>query len=319
MTDSDLPSARSATSVVDDYISRIERLSEEDEQALLTRLLQEGYDQGCFLRPKSDDMSAEDFSQVRHLIEALAERERPLRGEEEDPHPWGRDQEPIEDDEPGFLILSQRCDLLAALALEPFVELAFVHRLTGRGESRTARLNSPRWLPVAEDEAGLWIVDLRLRALLPKDRLVEYPARQVVAKEHRPQLRLRLGQRYTRDAVPDEIVQKLALPIGKVLRKNANKDLTKHFSDFLVTMDDDRPRLHAVIGEAFAPIAGDDAYHELEAKFPEEVRAELHEDSGAIHVSQLHFALWQASIKLDFDAASWDEKIAAPDAAEPTR
>ena len=310
--------------VVDEYIARLQGLDARAERTLLNRILTGGFDQGCFIRPSPTVLLPDDPVEVKRLMDAIQNRERPPREEVADPFEYGRSQEPIDGDEPGFVVLSQRCDLLSTFALDPLVELAMARRVADRAEASTARRNSPRWLPLVEDEGGLWIVDLRLRAHLPKDKLIEFEPRQVVAEDDWDRFRLRLGQRYTRDALPDSLVDQLARPIGKVVLKRSNSELTECFTDFLVRfeVDDDgeqRPRLYAVIGENFSQRSGEEAYEKLEEQFGAAVTDGLHGDSGAIHVRQLHFLLWNTAMKLDFDAASWDAKIATPDAAEPTR
>jgi len=154
---------------------------------------------------------------------------------------------------------------------------------------------------------------------MPKIDLVDHAPRQIVSGDDWSEFRLRLGQRYTRDAVPEELVKTVERPVKKVVFANKNRELADHFTDFLLREEEGQPMLRAVTGLDYTQDQGEDAYDELEREFPDEVVELLHPGSGAVHITDLHFLVWLKSTKLGLDAASFDPKRAGPDTSPPTR
>jgi hypothetical protein len=207
------------------YIERILALGEDAEVKLLDAILTRGYDQGCFLRPDMLDLlPASDPTATDAVLAALAARQLAPSASAADPfeHDALAAQE-LGEVEPGFIVLTQRCDLVRSLAVEPFVELAAVEVVRDKDRISVAKRNSPRSIFIAEHPDGAWVPDLRRRAVLAKDRLPAYAARQLVAEgSPHKRLKLRVGQRYSRDALPTDLVERLQRPLVKLLRKSSH-------------------------------------------------------------------------------------------------
>jgi hypothetical protein len=306
-------------STADEYIERLGVLSLAEEQRLLDEVLAKGFDQGCILDLESTALIA-DVSDVERVFDAASER--PLaRAAGQDAFPEGRDVAPIPSIDSPFVVVSQRCDLVTGLRLEPLVEVVRATSLSSESDqARAARMNSARLIPLAEQDSLLWAGDLRVRGYLPKDLLVRYPACQVVPSNLRARFRLRLGQRYSRDALPADLVATVQRPlIGRVIGRNATtRQLASVFTDWLLYPDEGRYRLLAVVDPAYSKNEGDDAYNQLSRYFPDELEALLTDASGAIVMEQLNFLLWLGAMKINLDEISWHE-TKGEGHSEPTR
>jgi hypothetical protein len=303
----------------DAYIRRLQQLDEAGEQELLNTVLSKGFDQGCFLRPQENSLVPLDPAEVERVFLVL--RDRPLaRAVGDDPFPSGLDVAPVPGEEPGFVVLSQRCDLVSGFVAEPFVELARVLPIDARSEqARSARLNSTRSTALIEDETQLWVADLRIKTLIPKDVFAAYDAVNVVPRESRQRFRLKLGQRFSRDALPIDLVEKLQRPLIDVIGKNTtNRTLAAIFTDWLVIPDGGRFQLLAVVSSDYSQHEGDDAYHQLAARFPPDTDAMLTARSGAITMNNLSFLTWLVALKINLDVISW-HPAKSTGQAEPTR
>jgi hypothetical protein len=306
-------------SVATDYMGRLAKLSAATEEELLTAILDQGFDQGCFLTCGTEPLVS-NFAEVDAIIEAAGGRPQ-ARAKGEDPFPEGRDAEFVPECRSGLVIVSQRCDLVTGLAMEPLAEVAKAVPLDSSSvEARAARLNSPRFLPLVEQDGALWVADLRCRGFLPKDVLNQLQPIQVVPPELRPRLRLRLGQRFSRDALPNALVATIQRPlIQKVVGKNnASRVAASVFTDWLLYPEEGRYRLIAVVDPTHNQQEGDDAYDQLAQLFPEELEEMLTEGSGAVTMANLSFLLWLSAMKINLDEISWHE-TKGQGHAEPTR
>lgn len=293
------------------FIERIRVLGEQDEIALLDAILTGGYDQGCFLRPDGSDLlPAGDLSAMDAVIAALDERRLSPSATVADPY----EHEPLatramDDERPGFVVVTQRCDLVRPLISEPFVELAAVELARDKDAISVAKRNSPRAIFVADHPDGAWVADLRRRAVLAKDRLTAYPPVQLVeAGEPHKRFKLRVGQRYSRDALPSDLVERLQKPLVKLLRKSSHMKKVEPFSDFLVFRNGDQVEIKAVFPTSVDRRAAEDAWAALEEVMPKELIELIHEDSGAISVTQLHFWRYFSGWKLDLDEVTYHRK-----------
>lgn len=298
--------------------------SEHDEIACLDELLVRGVNQGWFLRPTDDDLVVPDPPTIAALSEALTGRSRPKPSRDD---PWATESPPCEaipDRDPGWVILTQRCDLIRAYVAEPLVELARATLLTDPTEVRAARLNSPRFIAFANcDVDSCWAADLRERAWLPKPRVLDQtPLVQAIETERqRKQFRLRLGQRYWRDPVPDDVVTDLQNPLRDVLNRSTTRvAMVRNFAAWLgQRLDEGQILVIAVAAEGRLAEAEEDwaeVMQTLGATKPDAYRM-IHEDSGVYSAEDISLAVWLDAFKFDFDEITYGRR-ADEDHAEPS-
>ncbi len=305
----------------DAYIERLQRLDYEGEGELLEAILRAGFDQGCVISPREDQVLPYSAPGARHVIEAVSGR-RLARASGDDPFPDGLPVGAMPTQEPRLVVLTQRCDLIAGLVAEPFVELAQVVAVDASSdEARSARLNSARLIAIAEDGEQLWAADLRVKAWLPKDLLPCQDAINVVPKGlPRDRFRLRLGQRFSRQALSAELVVRVQRPlIDRVIGRNATaRSQGAIFTDWLLAPEDGKFTLLAVVSQDHSLREGDDAYEQLSQHFPEDLESLLTDSSGAISMEQLDFLTWLTALKINLDELSWHPTKSGGH-AEPTR
>lgn len=291
--------------------------SETEERAVLNAVLSTGFDQGWLLRPKPGEL-LRDASVVDSVLEQIAGRPQ-ARPDVEDP--W-RDGSPLPakdlGEEPGWVILTQRCDLIRGYTLEPLVELVRAVRVVDRNEARKARINSTRLISIESDDVGLWAADMRTRAWLPKHLLPLVDAQPVVASaaSHK-RFRHRLGGRYWRDAVPDDLRDSLGVPMAKAFSKGDRNRLLRHFSMLLGRRVEGQVMVLAVMSpdasEDDAIADWDDAMSELGA-IDSQARAMVHPDSESIAEEDLSVAEWLDCFKFDFDDLTYGSRASADQA-----
>jgi len=221
---------------------------------------------------------------------------------------------------PGWVVITQRCDLIRSLHDEPFVEIARVAFETDANLVQSAKRNSSRFLFIAAVAGGAWVADLRHQALLAKDQLPATPAlNPVPAGTDRRRLKLRIGQRYSRDALPTDLVEAVQKPILKVLKKSGPRKASESFSEWLVFRSGDKVVIQAVFDlSRISQAAADDAYNEIEKAFGQELLALIDEkDSGAVSLQGISLWRYFYGFKMDLDEVSYGSK-ASPDATKPT-
>jgi hypothetical protein len=302
----------------DAYHQRLLSIDFDEERRLLEGILSGGYDQGCFLRPRAEDLLGFSPDHTEHVM-AAAEQRAGCRARESASPADTYSYRPIDSTEPGFVIVSQRCDLLAALRDEPFVELVAARAVDAESsEARSARLNSARLILLAEEGERVWVADLRRRLLLAKDRLIAYAPHHAIPAAQRERVRMRLGQRYSRDPLPHHLVVALQRPLIKLLGKNKTTNRQASvFSEWMLHEEQgERYRLIAMVAPNHTSLEGDDAYDALSRLFTEEMNALLDDDSGALAMEELDFRLWSLSLKINLDEISWHGE---GDQAEPNR
>ena len=300
------------------YIQRIEELNSNDEQALLELIVTRGYDQGCFLRLEADEFLPADDPEVTHAVFVSLNGRAAVQANVSDP--FELEQTPtgtIEREQPGYVILTQRCDLVRPLVTEPFIELAYAELIHDAAAINEAKKLSNRKLHIADrEQGGAWVADLRCRVAFPKDRLIRHPMVQPIDGERmRKRFKLRVAQRYSRDPLPDDVRERLQ-PLISLLRKNkTSMTLSEPFSDFLVFRQDDKVLVLAIYPPRVETKAADDAWQSIEDELGEEfVDEHLHPDSSAISMQDLSFALYIDGWLLDLGDISVASK--ASDAHE---
>jgi hypothetical protein len=297
----------------------------DEEQEVLHQILRSGVDQGCFCRPGDDDLLTPSHGELQRFLDAAEDRPDVALTEED---PWAVTELPtsgIEADEPGWVVLPQRCDLVRCYRREPLVEVARGRLITEPGEARAARLNSPRWVAFADGPGkSSWAADLRHRAVIAKHRLLDQPdlVQPIPDSRRRKQFRLRLGQRYWRDPVPTDLVETLQRPLVKVLTRSASRTaLTEKFVALLgLRVDDGQVVVAAVLDAQADRREAEDEWREIVDLLTEheaEAAALIEpEESGVYDVNDLSLGYWLDAFKFDLDEVTYGKK-AAGDQAEP--
>jgi hypothetical protein len=161
------------------YRARLEALTGDEERALLAEIIRAGWEAGCWLHVDDAQLVRATGRELDEFISYTGGRTGQRVGEPE-PYPEGLPHEPIEGAAPCWVVIAQKCDLVAGISDEPFVELARAYDLGDRNLAGNLWRNSNRVFPL-DPRDKRWVVDLRHRALLPKDALRELGApRQAV-------------------------------------------------------------------------------------------------------------------------------------------
>lgn len=225
-------------------------LSAADEAKLVVQILKDGWDQGCFV---AADKLGEEIV-VREWLDKMETRARLTRHlpvSEDDSRP--PKHEPPEADD-GFLVLTQRCDLIKDLQREPIVELA---RCVKSDKSRTmeAEKNSARFILAyrSEGEDEGWVVDLCDKISIPKTRLPHLGKPQLIlpdSERERTRFALRLGRRHSRKPLPTMFVKPIQQKLRSLL-KGEMLERAKDFSEWLLTSDN--PQLIPTVVAVLVP------------------------------------------------------------------
>jgi hypothetical protein len=322
-------------------VARYEAVTQQEEVELLKRLIENGWEAGCWLRPNAGQLLTATQEEITEFLEALRGRPGFARDAAEDPFPNGRPQEPIEGREPCYIILSQRCDIVGVLKNEPLVELAPAVLCTDKGRIKNAWRNSPRDFPIDPRVDETFVVDLRYRYFITKLDLASLTPQQALPADEpeykiRERFVLRTGQRYTRAAVPDKLMERVVEHLAKIVQGDdeANEIFTEWalfhggqrekkpglVATYQLNIDetldeDEKARLEDEIRQT-----AEDKFEAVIAALPNEAKAELELDDAhrtqAISETDLTVAKWRLSWKLEWDAESFRGN---PDAATPAR
>jgi len=328
---------------VEALVARYDAISLDEEAQLVTRLLRDGWEAGCWLRPAPDQVIIATQLELEELLCRLGARDGFERELVDDPFPSGRDHEPIEGEESCYVLLSQRCDVVGLLKNEPLVELAPASFCEDKGRIKRAWKNSPREFPVEPSPAS-WqthMVDLRYRYFMSKLDLVDLEPRQALPRDTSEyQVRVRFGlraaQRYTRSAVPDKLVETVVKPLSKLV--GGDEEANQLFAEwalfhggrpegkpgvramYLCRIDEGLTEDEQAAQEDLTRQAAEDKFQSILEALPDEAKAELDLDDDhrtqAIDERDLKVADWRLSWKLEWDAESFGGD---PDAALPAR
>jgi hypothetical protein len=272
------------------YIERIDALSEDDEIALLDAIKTGGYDQGSFLRPEADQLlPADDPDVTEAIFNAVAGRSAP-EAAADDPF----EDAPVEtvailDTEPGYVIASQRCDLVRPLRTEPVVELIYTELTEDPDVINAAKKLSNRLIHISDRaEGGAWIADLRRRVALAKDCLPKHePVLSIDSPRLRKRFRLRVGQRYTRDALPGDVREQLQTFLDFLRKNKRNMALTELFTDMVAFRKEGKVEVVAMCPAGTNAKTASDAWQAIEDALPDDyVEQNLHEDSRAVPMEE---------------------------------
>lgn len=294
-------------------------LDKEQEEKILNEILEKGFDQGCLIRPPTDALLSSP-AECEALLAGLGDREKQEATAEDPFLDEEIPQDAITGDDPAYVVLTQRCDLVRGFRDEPVVELARAIRVGKDSGMRTmAKRNSPRYLFLCDVEDGSWIVDLRNRAHLPKHRLPPCDPAPLVIEAGLPRqdFRLRLGQRYSRDAIPDDIVREVQRPLAEWFSKNAGRRKKGDmFHTFFVQRKPEGLLIGGVIGQDHDRREAEVAFKEMLANLNTE--ATIDPRSGAYTTEDVPLSTYLESYKLALDELSRGSK-AGDDSAQPLR
>lgn len=299
--------------------ARIDALSADDELKLLERLVEAGWSPGCWLRDIEDRVIVASPLEMSELLESCATRNRIRPEQYEDPHAFGLPQIPISGEDPVFVVVTQRCDIVSDLKSEPVVELVRAHRETNKGLIRQWYWGSTRYYPLEPETAPSYCVDLRVRYTMSKLDLDDLSAAQALPDDHvsRTRFARRVGMRYSRAAVPEQAVAEIVRPLHELLsqRPRANEILADVYLD-PGEADDRRFGLLFVTENDNDIQEADDLWQELAAELRDQsalLDLDDEERNGVIAYDDFTLPRWERVSRIGEDEPSFR----AQDAAEP--
>lgn len=319
-----VPRAKTPEENIDPRLAAILASTSDQERDVLHHILRVGLDQGWFLRLDDHELLWPAPDEMRRLFDRLAGRDDVRLTE---PDPWtsaAPPPAPISGTAPGWVVVTQRCDLIRSYRTEPVVELARATVLDGDAAA-VAKTNSPRLVAFASGEGGsVWAADLRQRVWLPKPAFNQHMnALPVVADERsRKRFRLRLGQRYWRDPVPDDLVETLQRPLRDVVKNSSTRlGRLRNFVMWLgLRSEEGRVVVIAVAEdgrEADAHEDWDELLRLLAARKPAAHALIEPDESGVYSADDISLGLWLDAFKFDFDELTYSRRADADHATPP--
>ena len=180
---------------------------------------------------------------------------------------------------------------------------------------RSLWVASSRFSPISPEvtEGGQWVVDLRDRILLPKDRLLAFRAEQALPANDAPhycrdRFRRRLGDRYSRAALPERY-----MPVARWLREMTDDPFVNRMVREWVLRpptESASAELHAIGLTQDEPDShgfdGDRWVTELSDKMPGDVRQLIDSDIRWASADVFPVATWDGAWRLDeLESLSW--------------
>jgi hypothetical protein len=291
------------------HARRLQQLTDEEERSVLDAVLTRGLDQGWFLRVGESDLVPGSPGAQEEILKAVLSRSGSARPSADDPYlDFDYPVEPISGDTPGFMVVTQKCDLLGAIRKEPMVELVRVRKTADQDELAGIRKVSPRYFGIQDNKEFAWIADLRSHAFLPKDALLTIGGHHVMNRDQRRRFCLRLGDRYERQPIPTALVDVLQRPLIDFLKKAANVKHAAHFEDWRVVLHNPKPTVVAITATGVDRHVAEDAFEALQKAMPDTISDVFdQEQSRVILFEELTFALWVNSISLDLDQVTYSK------------
>ena len=200
-------------------VARYKAVTSQEEEALLTSLVESGWEAGCWIRPAPELILTATQDEIAKFLKALRRRRTFQRQTMAEPYPNGRPQENITGEDPCYIVISQRCDICGPLNKEPLIELAPAAICKDEGRIERTWRNSSREFPVDSKVTPSFIIDLRYRFFISKPDLADIPCKQALPLDENVRQRfvLRTSQRYMRAAVPDHLVEEIVKPLGRIV------------------------------------------------------------------------------------------------------
>ena len=299
--------------------ARIDALSGDDERKLLERLVEAGWSPGCWLRGVEDQLIVASPSEMSELLEGCAARTRRRPEQYDDPHAFGLPQTTIPGEDPVFVIITQRCDIVSDFKNEPVVELAQAHHEMDRGRISQWYWGSTRFYPLEPETAPSYCVDLRVRFAMAKVDLDGLPAAQALPDDHviRTRFARRVGLRYSRAAVPEQAVAEITDPLVELMKHSprANEILADYYLDPGPSSDQRFGLLFVTKHEDDVPEA-DDLWYEIANELRDQsslLDLGDEERNGVIAYDNFTLPRWERVSRIGEDEASYR----SDDAAEP--
>ncbi len=316
-------------------VARYKAFTQQKEKGLLKSLVEDGWEGGCWIRPTPELILTATQVEITEFLEALSKRPKFQRKAVPEPYPDGRPQEGIDSEDPCYVILSQRCDIVSPLKTEPLVELAPAAFCTDKERIKNTWKNSPREFPVDRKKHPTFIVDLRYRFFISKLDLAGMPCKQALPLDENVRRRfvLRASQRYMRPAVPDHLVEKVVVPLKKLVCGDA--EANDIFSEWALFHGGQRAKKPGIVAIYYLVIdeklntdeqsaqedefveRAENKFEEIIKALPQTVKDEIDDDrTKAISDTRQTVANWRLSWKMEWDEESFGDH---PSAATPAR
>jgi hypothetical protein len=316
-------------------VARYKAFTQQKEKELLKLLLEDGWEGGCWIRPAPELILTATQGEIAEFLEVLRSRDSFYRKALPEPYPDGRHQTGIDGEDPCYIILSQRCDIVSPLKTEPLVELAPATFCADKKRIHDTWKNSPREFPIDRKEHPTFIVDYRYRFFISKLDLFDMPCQQALPLEENVRLRfvLRTSQRYMRSAVPDHLVESVVKPLKKLVC--GDDEANKIFSEWALFHGGQREKKPGIVAIYYVDTdetrdvdeeaaQEDEIVERAENKFEEIIRAlpqavkdEIDDDrTEAISDTRQTLANWRLSWKMEWDNESFGNN---PSTATPSR
>ena len=290
-------------------------LDGDAEGELLDHILASGWEQGCLL-DLGDGLRPPAFSPgaIRLLLDRLDGREAR--------YPSGADPfeaKPLTQSDPGereegYLVVSQRCDLIKGIATEPLVSVGYAFRCQPGSlvSAARARTSATHLYLCDVSDGNAWLLDLRSLGYVPKTWLSERaPIHLIEPGLARRRFARDLGARSSRAPLPAELVDCVQNPLRDWLYNAAKRrELCEPFSEFLLIDGDDGWGLLAILGEGQdADVAAekfDQLFKQIDTKlddFPFDKDA-----SDVLRLDQLNAADYLTAHRLDLDRVTYGSR-----------
>jgi hypothetical protein len=312
-TETELPSS----------LEKLLSLDGDAERELLDQILTSGWEQGCLLdlgdgaQPPALSPTA-----IRLLLGRLDGREAryPSKGLT-DPF----EAEPLAQGDPGereegYLVVSQRCDLIKGIAAEPLVTVGYAFCCNRASLVSAARAGtSATHLHLCDvGDNNAWLLDLRSLGYVPKTWLSERtPIHLIEPGLARRRFARDLGARSSRAPLPTGLVDHVQNPLRDWLYKSAKRrELCEPFSEFLLVEGTDGWGLLAILGEGQDADAAaeqfDELFKQIDARLGD---FQFDQDaSDVIRLDQLSAADYLTAHRLDLNRVSYGSKASAEQA-----
>lgn len=295
----------------------------EEEREVVTNLITQGWEQGCWV----PDRIARHFlsaASQRAWLEVCGNRSRVhLEQELSDqglPVPETIPQDTQCPDDTIWIVVSQRCDIIKGLRDEPIVSLIRATKWAALDARKITRRSAN--LSIARMQGDdAWVADFREAITIPKTALAAHTARQCMPTDEsfRREFALKYAQRMWRRPVPRDIQTRIEKPLEDKRQSGEWKRFFAVVAEFLVVRDADsqRLRLIAILGD---PIEYEEETH-LAKFFGDRVLPHLnpdqdswldHEGSEIRPAEEVSIHLAFRSYKLNLDHLSSGTDAAGP-------
>lgn len=299
-------------------------LSGEEEEALLERILEKGWELGSLIElPDGCEPPALSPGDIQALIGSVSSRDHA--------YPSGIDPFEVEpprktvypSDVGAYLILNQRCDLIMGIKREPLVAVAPAKPVEDKSVAAAIKSrNSATHLFVGvDDRERVWAADVRAMGYIPKTWLGGCePYFPLSAGRERRRLAGEIAKRFQRQAVPTTVVRQFQDPVRGLYQNAKFRALTGIFKKFLLLEGDQGMwQLIGLVEEGQNADDANEKFDELITMIDEKTpdfRLDI-ENSGAVRVDEIPLSDYLTAIIPDFDRVTYGSKSNLENQAEP--